>query len=469
VSRSLILGNANVIRADGSWEHGRDVLIRNGVIEGVLGAKEGESLTRGSAEETLEVYDCTDCFVSPGLVNLHTHSPMAILRGIAEDVNIDEWFNQKIWPFESVLTAEYIYVGAMLAIYEMVDCGVTAFCDHYFFADMIASAASKAGIRADIAPTVFGMVPNWRDVLDEASSLVKNMNDKSGSLVRMRIGPHAPYTCSSSVLEACAERAVELNVGMHIHVSETEKQVKDSIEQYGMTPFRILKESGVLDVPCIIGHGIWVQAEELCLLGKDQIFAVCPKTYLKLSSGFGNLYRFQWERLARGRSKGPGHGNFEVAKEPADEELRLPKVGIGSDGAASSNTLNPLEQARLYGLLAKNYLGDASAYPLEILWGILMEGHFALRANTGDVAPGYAADLVVWDLGMAHTWPVYNPLASIIYSADARNVRDVLVEGEFRKKDGKVLVCDVEDLFRESRKIKNRLLSEGPKTSKLKY
>ncbi len=471
MSGSLVLANANVIRADGSIQTGCDVVVRNGVIEEVLNREERDLSCSDRSVNTWEVCDCTDCFVTPGLVNLHTHSPMTILRGIAEDVNVEEWFNRRIWPFESTLTEKDVYIGAMLGIYEMIDCGTTAFCDHYFFADKIASAAFESGIRADIAPTVFGMVPNWHEALDEASLLIENINHKWGSLVKMRIGPHAPYTCSPSVLEACAERAVELNVGIHIHVSETEKQIKDSITQYGKTPFAILKESGVLDVPCIIGHGIWIQAEELSYVGDDAVFAVCPKTYLKLSSGFGNLYRFQWERLAKDEARRLDQGNYEVSGESSclgrlEEPL---KIGVGTDGAASSNTLNPLEQVRLYGLLAKDHLGDASAYPLKSLWQMLMNGHLALSANTGDVAPGYAADLVVWDLDMVHTWPVYDPLASILYSADARNVRHVLVEGHFKKRDGKVLVCNVEELLKESQDIRDRLLTEGPKTSELKY
>ncbi len=150
------------------------------------------------------------------------------------------------------------------------------------------------------------------------------------------------------------------------------------------------------------------------------------------------------------------------------------RVGIGTDGAASSNTLSPLEQARLYGLLAKDYLADACAYPLKAIWQMLMEGHSALGQNTGEVAPGYNADLVVWDLSMAHTWPVYDPLAAIIYSADARNVRDVLVGGDFKKKDGKVFVYygnvhDKNPLLDEVQCIKERLLATGAGTAKVKY
>lgn len=475
--RNVLLANAKVIGGDGNLQGPVDILIESGVIKDVVQSVDEREIGARVYDEATEIRDCRNCYVSPGLVNLHTHSPMTILRGIAEDVSVEDWFNSRIWPFESVLTPEDIKIGAMLAIYEMLDCGVTAFFDHYFYSEEIAAAALEAGIRADIAPTIFGMAPGWQEALDKASLLIESMNHNPKSPVRMRLGPHAPYTCPPEVLEACAKRAEELGAGAHIHVSETEKQVLDSVGLYGKTPFARLKEAGLLDVPCIIAHGIWIQEEELGFLGKDSVFAVAPKTYLKLSSGFGNLYKFQWETLKQESiltDQAGQTGADAIGKACCKAAPVALRVGIGTDGAASSNTLNPLEQARLYGLLAKDYLADACAYPLKAIWQMLMEGHSALGQNTGEVAPGYNADLVVWDLSMAHTWPVYDPLAAIIYSADARNVRDVLVGGDFKKKDGKVFVYygnvhDKNPLLDEVQCIKERLLATGAGTAKVKY
>lgn len=469
---NVLLVNAKVIGRDGSLQGPVDMLIESGVIKSVLPSKTDLGIGARAYDQATEIRDCRGCFISPGLVNLHTHSPMTILRGIAEDVSVEDWFNAKIWPFESTLTPGDIRIGAMLAIYEMLDYGVTTFCDHYFFSEEIASAAMEAGIRADIAPTIFGMAPDWQEALDNASLLIDSTNRNENGRVRMRIGPHAPYTCPEVVLEACAGRAEELGVGVHIHVSETEKQVQESILQYGKTPFLRLKQAGLLEIPCIIAHGIWVQEQELGLLGKDSVFAVAPKTYLKLSSGFGNLYRFQWESInGESISSTPAGqtAGSQTRKNLSRKGAGKLRVGIGTDGAASSNTLNPLEQARLYGLLAKDCLGDAGVYPLQVIWQMLMEGHNALGQNTGEIAPGYQADLVVWDLCMAHTWPVYDPLAAIIYSADARNVRDVLVGGDFKKKDGKVLVYDDRLLFDEANRIKERLVSRGAGTARVRY
>jgi len=472
MSSDVLLRRARVIRKDGTVEGPCDILVISGIIEAVVPCASGHSVGFSAKPDTLKksygavgssagpegkcgavssdyirknakkmgvkILDCDGCFVSPGLVNLHTHTPMTIFRGIAEDVNIEDWFNVKIWPYESRLKPRDVRMGSMLAIYEMLDSGVTGFFDHYFFSQEIAAAAEEAGIRADIAPTIFGLVPDWKKNVEDAVRLIEKVNGKSGR-VRMRVGPHAPYTCPPEVLGECVKWSKRLGVGIHIHVSETARQVQDSLEAYGRTPFRILYDAAAMEVPCVFAHGIWIQEDEVGLLNEKCIFAVTPKTYLKLSAGFGNLYRY-------------------VTKEDTVVSLNL---GIGTDGAASSNTLNPVEQARLFGLSGKLFIQDATQFDLKSVWKMLMKSHEALGQNTGDVAPGYAADLVVWDLSFAHTWPVYDPLAAIIYSADNRNVRDVLIGGEFKKKDGKVLVFNIREVLSCVADIKNRLLSEG--------
>ncbi|HHW17533.1 MAG TPA: amidohydrolase [Firmicutes bacterium] len=441
MSGNVLLKDARIIRKDGSIEGPSDILVESGVIRAVV--KAGAGVQVNPEAETI---DCSGCFASPGLVNLHTHSPMTVFRGIAEDVSIEDWFNAKIWPYESRLTPADVRVGAMLAIYEMLDSGVTAFFDHYFFSREIVRAAEDAGIRADIAPTIFGAAPNWKDALRESVRLAEEVNGKNGR-VRVRIGPHAPYTCPPDVLKTCVEEARNLGVGIHIHVSETAKQVEDSLKLYGKTPFKVLYDVGAMEVPCVFAHGIWITEDDLSLLNDRCFFAVAPKTYLKLAAGFGNLYRFM--------------------SKPAS--VRSIHVGAGTDGAASSNTLNPLEQARLFSLLGKHHMGDATCFDLNTTWGILMKGHEALGQDTGDVAPGFAADIVIWDLNQGNTVPVYDPLAAIIYSADGRNVRDVLVGGEFRKRGGKVIAIDLDEVMRDVELVKERLLREGGGQAVVRY
>lgn len=437
----LILKNAHVIRNNGVLEGPEDIVIERGIIQKVV-------RSYCESEAPHETVDCTGLYVSPGLVNLHTHSPMSLFRGIAEDVNIEDWFNVKIWPYESRLTSSDVRVGAMLDIYEMIDSGVTAFFDHYFFSQEIVRAAREAGIRADIAPTIFGLAPDWRKSLMDALSIIESVNGTSDT-VKMRLGPHAPYTCPPEVLAECVKEAKRLGLGIHIHVAETQKQVEDSLLTYGKTPFKVLYDAGVMEVSCLLAHGIFIQESDLALINENCFFALAPKTYMKLSSGMGNI--------------------FEFIMPSCPEKGRILNSGVATDGAASSNTQGLIEQVRLLALLGKMLSQDASSFDVKRMWALLMNGHRFLNQNTGDVAPGYDADLVAWDLSLPHTWPVYDPLASIIYSSDNRNVKHVLVAGRFLKRDGNVQVFDVKSLLRDVENVRKRLIQEGAGKPVVKY
>ncbi len=427
----LILAHGAIIDGEGKLSFDRHVLIQNGRIV---------DITQGALPEAGNVVDCTGCFITPGLVNLHSHSPMVLFRGIAEDVSIDDWFNTRIWPYESRMTPDDIYVGARLAIVEMIENGVTAFAEHYMEASRIADAVIESGIRADISPTLFGLAEGVDEAIEAAARLIEERG-KENSRLTFRMGPHAPYTCPAPVLRKIVDRAKQLEAGIHIHVSETKDQVADSLQSQGMTPFAALAEAGGFDIPVIIAHGLWLEESDLRFLTPDSWFAACPKTYSKLAMGEGNLWKY-YDRL---------------------------NLGIGTDGAASSNTLNPLEQARFWALAGKQSTGQADRYPLEETWKLLMNGHRALGLPTGDVKSGYEADLVVWDLRQPNTAPVHNPLAALIYSAESRNVRDVLVQGQFLKKDFRVVSLDAGEAIAAAGKAAELLIKEGPGKAKVSY
>ena len=444
----VFLANAFVLRRDGTVQGPSDLEIRSGRIVRVAPVSEGP----GGRRKDLPVTDCTGCYVSPGLVNLHTHSPMTVLRGLAEDVSIDDWFNARIFPYESRLTREDVRIGALLAILEMVDSGVTAFFDHYFMAEEVVAAAEEAGVRADIAPTVFG-TEGWKEALKQSLALLEKVNGECG-LIRIRLGPHAPYTCPPEVLRACADAAVKVGTGIHVHVSETREQVEASLKSWGKTPFRVLHDAGVMEAECVFAHGTWMRPDEVPLISRSSFLALAPKTYLKLASGARRMYE-TLEHLGYPHRQGA---------------LR---AGIGTDGAASSNTLSPLEQARLLALLGKDHRDDATSFDRKTVWQTLMAGHDALGQGTGDVAEGSQADLVVWDLSQPHTWPVtargLEPLSAIVYSADARNVRDVLVAGRFLKRDGRVLALDEREVMEAARRVRTRLIESGAGRARVKY
>lgn len=427
---NIILKNASIIDEVGDIHNDKNIYIKDGKISKISETFEDK--------EGIEIIDCKGYFVTPGLVNLHTHVPMGLLRGLAEDVNIEDWFNKEIFPYESKFTSEKVYYGALLGIYEMLDNGVTAFADHYFFSEEICKAVIETGIRGDIAPTVFGLGDNFEANLEEAASIIKEGKDKSNRL-KLRMGPHAPYTCPPDKLKKIVNKAEELEVGLHIHVSETEEQVEESLKTYNKTPFQLLNDCGAFNNSIVIGHGLWIREDDIKYLNNKTYFAVCPKTYMKLGMGQGNLWNM-YDRLP---------------------------LCIGTDGSASSNTLNPLEQIRLFSLLGK-LNNEAERFTLKEMWKILMKGHEALEFNSGILKEGYSADLLIWDLNMSNTYPAYNPLASIIYSAESKNIIYSIIDGKFVKKNGNVLFIN-DNIWKEINRCSKDVLETGKGKNKIKY
>ena len=426
----VLLKNGNIIYEDGRLENNLSIYISDGKIQ---------KISTDFDNQDYEVIDCTNLYITPGFVNLHAHSPMNIMKGIAEDISIDNWFNDRIFPYESKLEEEDVYWGAVIAVQEMINNGVTAFADHYFFQEAVYKAVEDTGIRGDIAPTIFGLAPDYKEQLKSAESFVQKYKGKN-SRINLRLGPHAPYTCPGDILKEIVESAKNLGVGIHIHVSETKEQVEDSIKLTGKSPVQVLYESGGFDVNVIIAHGLWTLEEDLKFINENAIFAFCPKTYMKLSMGNGHIYELK-DKL---------------------------NYSFGTDGGASSNTLNPLEQARLFALNGKNISENAADFTLQEIWEGLMNGHKALNFNTGKIAEGYDADLLIWDLNMANTFPVYNPLTSIVYSSDSNNIKHTMVQGEFLKFNGK-LKMDSNFVIDKVGEIQKKILERGKGKSKVNY
>ncbi|WP_313344217.1 amidohydrolase family protein [Sedimentibacter sp.] len=429
MNEKIVLKNGNIIDENGKVTENINVYVSDGKIDKVT-----REITNGYDE-----VDCTGNYITPGFVNLHTHSPMNIMKGIAEDISIDNWFNEKIFPYESKLTNEDIYWGAVIASAEMLNNGVTAFADHYFAQEEVYKAVEDMGIRADIAPTIFGLAADYRNQLNEAIDFVEKYQGKN-SRISLRLGPHAPYTCPGDKLTEIINAAKKLKVGIHIHVSETEEQVDDSIKNTGKTPIEILYESGGFDVDVIIAHGLWTKKEDLKFINNKSFFAFSPKTYMKLSMGEGNIYSLK-------------------------DDINY---SFGTDGAASSNTLSPLEQARLFALNGKFINNNAIDFKTIDIWKALMNGHNALPFNTGKIQEGYASDLLIWDLNKINTFPVYDPLTSIIYSSDSHNIKCTMVAGKFLKFDGK-LIEDTNNILKQVKKIQDNILQRGKGESKIQY
>lgn len=364
---------------------------------------------------------------------------MNIFKGIAEDVHIDDWFNRDLWPYESKMQDEDIYWGAKLACAEMINNGITAFADHYFKGHLIAQACEETGIKGDIAWTIFGFGGDCKEELELATKFCEDY--KNNAMVNPRMGPHSPYMCSVDVLKEVIAKAKELGVGIHLHISETKAQVDASKELHnGKTPFEVVNEAGGFTLPCIVGHGLWVEEGDLKYLNDDVVFAVSPKTYTKLGMGDGGLWKYR----------------------------KQINIASGNDGSASSNSIDVLEQIRMFALLGKWY-DNAEDFTLKEMWQYLMAGHKYLNFNSGKLAVGYAADLNVFDLNTVSAAPVYNPLAAIIYSAvPAVSITDVMIDGKFVKRNGK-LAFDEKEIIKNASACAKEIYARGRGVTKLYF
>lgn len=428
------LYNATVITETGECLFHRDLYVDNGCI-----AKISETGTPQPELKPSDTIDCTSLFVSPGLVNLHAHTAMNIFKGIAEDVPPEVWFNDMIWPYESRMTERDIYTGTVLGIAEMLNNGVTAVADHYFGEAQVLQAAKDTGIRMDIAPTIFGTAPDYRDRLSQVSAFLRD-HQRDSSRIRLRFGPHSDYTCPEDTLAEIVSEARRMELPIHLHLAETRLQVEQSLRRTGRTPFQCLYDAGGFDLPVLVAHGLWVTEADLGCINENTWFAFCPKTYMRLASGRGGFF---------------------------DLSNRL-QYSFGTDGAASSGTVNTLEQARLFAMLERFSRGDATLYPALEIWQRLMAGHAVFGAGTGKITEGAVADLVIWDLQTPDTMAHYHPVASILYAANSANVRYTMVEGEFLKYDGR-LKMDFAEAAKEAMALQRALLKRGKGPAKVYY
>jgi 5-methylthioadenosine/S-adenosylhomocysteine deaminase len=345
----------------------------------------------------------------PGLINLHTHAAMALLRGIADDLPLKAWLTEHIWPAEARhVSAEFVEAGTLVASAEMLRGGTTCFHDMYFFPEAAARAATRAGIRAVLGLVVLEFPTAYARHADEYFDRGRAAYAALAAhpLVRCAVAPHAPYTVSDTSFTRSVALAEELDVPLHVHVHETDDEVAESLAQYGRRPLDRLDALGVVTNRLIAAHGVHLTPAERDLLAtRGAAVAHCPAANLKLASGFAPVA----DLLARGVT-----------------------VGIGTDGAASNNRLDLWSEVRLTALVAKAVAGRADAVPAHQALGMITrDAARALRldAELGSITPGKQADLVAVDLGAPELQPVFDPVSHLIYAAGREHVTHVWVAG----------------------------------------
>ncbi|KQV93148.1 amidohydrolase [Streptomyces sp. Root369] len=395
--------------------HDAAIVVRDGVIESVISSAQAEELPAA------ERIDGRGQIALPGLVNCHTHAPMVALRGVAEDVPTEEWFNDVVWPIESNLTEKDVELGARLACAEMIRGGVTCFADHYFSMDAVAAVVEECGIRAHLGEAYFSS--QGPQGLEKSLEFALRHRGGAGGRITTALAPHAPYTVDDSDLTATAELAREHGLPVHLHAAENRDQAEASLARHGVTPIEVLRRTGILDTDVLIAHGSGILDSDLPLLASASgltAVATAPRGYLK----------FAWPTTTPVR---------------ALHDIGIP-VGLATDGAASNNSLDVWESMALTALIQKSTTGDprwlTSRQALHHA-GLQSARAVGLGEVVGSIAPGRRADIILVDLTGPHTQPVHDLAATLVHSARSSDVRTTIVDGRVLMRDRELLTIDV--------------------------
>jgi 5-methylthioadenosine/S-adenosylhomocysteine deaminase len=433
----LIVSNAHVltIGAQDRFEVRRhqDILIDAGRIVQI------QPTDPTATAQAHEVIDAREKLAMPGLINTHSHVPMVIFRGLAEDVSIERWFNEYMWPLESNLTEEDVYWGMLLGLVEMIEGGVTTVADHYFFMDQAAQAVKEAGTRAALGWAVFG--DRGYAALDETAAFAERWHGQANGRITTWLAPHAPYTCDDDFLRVAVGHARRLGLGIHIHAAEEMGQTQASLQKRGITPIKVLEETGILELPTLIAHGCGILPEDIELLKRYSAHvgvAHCPKTYLKLGMGLTPIAGLREAGVA---------------------------VGLGTDGAVSNNTLDIFESLRLMALLQKHEARDPEVMPIPDALMIATTGSarvVGLGDQIGQLTPGYRADLILVEMSGSHCQPLHSLTASLVYNIRASDVQTVIVDGQLIMRDRQLLTLDKAQIIKEVSRSMDRLAQRVP-------
>ena len=382
-----------------------------------------------------ELIDLGSRVIIPGLINAHTHVPMTLLRGLADDLRLDVWLMGYMMPVErEFVSPEFCRLGTQIACAEMIRGGITCFADMYYFEDAVAQATKDVGMRAICGQSILKFptpdAESFEDSIAASRSFIEKWKDDP--LIIPAVAPHAPYTCTEEILEACRDLAMEFDVPLHIHISETKGEVDDWRETYGMPVVPWVKKLDLFDAKVIAAHCVHIDDGEIHTLEHAGVgVAHNPSSNLKLASGFAPII------------------------EMLDTGLQ---VGIGTDGTASNNDLDMFEEIRLASFIAKTVTSDPTALPARKALDMATRmGAKALHIDhlTGSLEPGKRADLIAIDQDQAHNVPHFDrePQAvysRLIYATKASDVQDVMVNGRWLLRDCELLTIQEDNLFSQA-------------------
>ena len=387
-------------------------------------------------ESGVEIVDGSRLLFMPGLVNTHGHAAMSLLRGYGDDLALQVWLQEKMWPMEEKFTGDDVYWGTSLSVLEMLKGGTTTFLDMYDHMDRVAEVAELSGIRSVLMRGVIGFCSEemQNHKLAEAINFARNWHGKADGRITTMISPHAPYTCPPDFFVKFVQAAHDLDLPMHTHMSETRREVEQNEVDYGLRPVAHLEKLGMFTRPSLVAHGVHLNDEEIEILARHQVgVSHNPGSNLKLASGIARVT----DLLRAGVT-----------------------VSLGTDGAASNNNLDMFEEMRLAALIHKGISGDPTAIPAPE--AMLMATEYGAKSifldNVGRLAPGMKADFIAIDIDQPHLLPHTDLLSHAVYSASAKDVEHVWINGKQVVKHGKCLTMDEEMIRHQAQESFENLL-----------
>ncbi len=402
---SLLIKGATLLSGKKS-----DVLVAGGKIAKIA------PFIAARADEKL---DASGKLLLPGFVNTHTHAAMTLFRGSAQDMSLGKWL-ATVRKEEEKVTPSQIRAGSLLACSEMLRSGTTSFNDMYFHMDEVAHAVAQTGIRATLGYSMvdMGVGAKRKSELSICEKFVKDWHGKAGGRIRCAIPPHSIYLCSKELLQKSDELSKKYSIPLHIHLSETRKEVFDCLQEHKKRPAYYLDSLGALSSRMVAAHCVWLTKEEVRLLASRGVSAsLNPVSNMKLSGG-------------------------GAAPMPEMQEFSM-NISLGTDGSASNNSLSMFETMKTLGLLQKNSRWDPSvATDRAIFEAATVGGAKALGIGAGRIAQGALADIILLDLRSANMAPAHSLVANVVYSAHAGNVTDVIVDGKLVVENRKLLTVD---------------------------
>jgi len=412
----ILIRNATILTQDSKRQILKNaaICIKDGRILDIGISHELEKLYKKRAKK---IIDGEGRVVMPGLINTHTHLAMTLLRGYADDMPLEKWWFEKVFPFEGKLKAEDVYWGSLLGGLEMIESGTTCFVDGYFFADAIVMAVEELGLRANIGiPVLDFKCPEFESPDDALAAAEKFLTKPRGAeLIKFSIAPHMLQSTSLETYRKCKKLADRYKIILQTHLAETEAEVEYSRKKYKKTPVRLLVENRILDKNSLVAHVCHLTDDDVVLLAKSRVnVSHCPVSNMKLVSGLMPLKKL----LNKGVN-----------------------IGLGTDGACSNNNLDMFEEMKLSALVHKLAEKDPSAAEAQII--LDMATINAAKAigeekNLGSIERGKAADIILLNFQQPHLLPDYNILSNLVYSARGNDVETAIINGQIVMENRKI-------------------------------